>query len=124
MSLQHKYFKAFCTEDTQREDNLAPGFLGMSDAPAFPSTARGVLAHFQGQWCRMKEKYKKLVFRVSYAINCGCTLTWDKCLESHHFKCGFVMSSKWHCFALTFIFVCMLMNVILNFVVCSLSEQR
>lgn len=47
MSLQHKYFKAFCTEQTERTVWLQ-AFLGMLGSTAFPSTAIGVLAHFQG----------------------------------------------------------------------------
>lgn len=116
--------KHFALSKLKERTMLLQTFLGRSGGIAFASTAIGVSAHFQGWWCRMKGKYKKLVFWVSSAINCGCTLTWTECLESHHFQCGFVLSSKCHCFPLTLIFVCMLMNVILDFVACSSSEQR
>ena len=60
MILPQIYFKALCTEQTEREDKLASDFSCsvclVSGDTAFLFTAIGFSAHSQEWWCEMKEK--------------------------------------------------------------------
>lgn len=64
MILQHKYFKAFCTEQSEREDNLASDLSCLaclaSCGLSLLFTGIGVFAHSRKWWYEVIEKTRSL----------------------------------------------------------------